>query len=159
MSKNGIVSPSEQVEDFLAHYGVKGMRWGVRKLDNGNRTKVRPKRASYDDIRSARRRQTARESAIEEARDRIKAAPKGSAAASKAGEAHQKAVSEYLNSPDRVTANRLLKGEKVALGVLAAFGGPIGVAAVGAGVGVNRRATDNIARQQARGGYEVYRKK
>ena len=26
---------SSQVDDFLAHVGVKGMRWGVRKNDNG----------------------------------------------------------------------------------------------------------------------------
>lgn len=47
---------SEEVEDFLAHYGVKGMKWGVRKADDssgyskgeyvkalGKRTKQTPK--------------------------------------------------------------------------------------------------------------------
>lgn len=33
---NTIGSPQDSVETFLAHYGVKGMKWGVRKRSDGD---------------------------------------------------------------------------------------------------------------------------
>lgn len=41
-----------EVDDFLAHYGVKGMRWGVRR-DSGGSKKGRTKKE--DKIRSSRK--------------------------------------------------------------------------------------------------------
>lgn len=38
--------------DFLAHYGVKGMRWGYRKSESGGRVKSGKRTASEDFIRS-----------------------------------------------------------------------------------------------------------
>lgn len=46
------MSPSDPVEQVLEHYGVKGMKWGVRKNDSGGnrlRRLGKPKTASSED--------------------------------------------------------------------------------------------------------------
>lgn len=38
-----------EVDDFLAHYGVRGMRWGKRKGSNDKQVAVPPRAAGYTD--------------------------------------------------------------------------------------------------------------
>jgi hypothetical protein len=80
----------EEIEDFLEHFGVKGMRWGVRKP-----------RSSNADIIQARKNQARR-----------KRAGNKEARAGNATEA-QKLKDEYNTHPDKAVAELHTTGEKV----------------------------------------------
>jgi len=85
----------------LAHHGVKGQRWGVRKSH-----------PSATEIHSARKRQEARVVQLHKAKT-----PKQVSVATK----------KLNTSEDRVTAARMTLGEKVTATML---GGPIGLVVV-----------------------------
>jgi len=103
------------MEPELVHYGVKGMKWGVRKAAStrevyGARARLQVKQNEY-----ASQKRTVRKTKT----------PKG--------KANQKAKLnkmkiDFLNDPDRVTASRLSTGEKV---VATLFAGPVGIGAAG----------------------------
>jgi hypothetical protein len=40
LDESGMVAPLQTVDDFLAHFGVKGQRWGVRKDHPGETSKT-----------------------------------------------------------------------------------------------------------------------
>jgi hypothetical protein len=89
------------LEEFLSHHGVKGQKWGVRKMH-----------PTGSQIRGARRRQHAREDKISTA-----TTPKAKSAAKRAFDTHE----------DRVTAAHMTTGEKIVIGLL---GGPVGLVVV-----------------------------
>lgn len=65
----------EKTDDFLAHYGVKGMRWGVRKdrRSSGRPRRSRREEAARRDRRSAaKRRRTISEAELRQRIDRLK---------------------------------------------------------------------------------------
>lgn len=70
---DGALYHSEDLsDDFLAHYGVKGMKWGKRKARSDAKVMIREARrngASRDDIRDIKRR---RREAISEMRDQAR---------------------------------------------------------------------------------------
>ena len=116
--------PGTPAELVLAHHGVKGMQWGVRK-----------RRPSAHEIRSARVRNHERQAQfiVNDAAIRNAPNPKSRAAAVKRQQAH---VKEFNQTEDRVTAARTTRGEKAAALLLA---GPVGAAVLVAG-GSRRRA-------------------
>lgn len=89
----------------IQHFGVKGMRWGVR-----NNIGVR-KHYSGGEIRTARRSSKRTEMAVTDARLAVRAgvAPESTLAQAKLA---------HLNNPDRVTAARITKGEMVVTAIL-----------------------------------------
>lgn len=117
----------------LSHYGVKGMRWGVRK------------KYSAADIRAARSRQKGR---LDEFTTARKAHAKslstndgrkiGSTGATM--DAKRRAL---LRHPDRAVALRMTRGEKA---VTAILGGPLGVVAIG----VTSAAVKGVERKNAK---------
>lgn len=125
---------TEQVMDvdaFLAHYGVKGMKWGHRKT------------YSSADIKAARARNAKREGDLLSKAYDVSNTKKGTAARAKADKAYNKAHTDYLKNPDRATALRMTKGEKIAVAVIAAtgVGAPAAVGYTAGTVGV-RKATE-----------------
>jgi hypothetical protein len=92
---------SENVDEFLAHYGVPGMHWGHRK--SGATSTLKP---TTQQITEARARQSVRKAAY-------KSAKSGGNATSTA-----KAANAFMKSPDRVVAAHMTKGEKIATALL-----------------------------------------
>lgn len=98
------------------HHGVKGQKWGVRK-----------KSASRQEIRDATNRQAMRLQDFLDARRTAtdkRATPTQRAKAQKDA---KKFAKEFDTNEDRVTSNRLSRGQKVGLILLT---GPIGAAVV-----------------------------
>jgi len=104
------------VDDFLAHYGKKGMKWGQR------RAAKKQERAQNDlDIVNARVRQQIRAGRLNNkaAATYMTTTKKGQDAAQ---EAYARAEKKYLNHPDADTAAKLTHGEKVSERVLVGIG-------------------------------------
>lgn len=155
-----------ETDQFLEHYGVKGMKWGVRKADDsgggkssgGKKTSgVKSKIGSALDkaavrdskIDAARARQTKRETKV---KTNFKQAKADTKAFSKERRVARKvnfnAKMDLLNHPDAVTANRMKSGEIMA----ALLWDPYGANQAKVGV------ADAIARRQASGYYERKKK-
>lgn len=112
------------LEEALAHFGVKGMHWGVRRELTGRTT-------TSADIKKARQRTDVQKRQINTHALRA-IATRGSPnpkAAKKAEKDFYQAQAAYLRNPDRATALRMTAGEKAA----AAF---IGVFAPGPGTAI-----------------------
>lgn len=69
---------SSEVEDFLAHYGVKGMRWGVRKTPSARQ---QAKRKKYGGIRKKNQNAAQRAARSRRFNDRVMYATTAAAAA------------------------------------------------------------------------------
>jgi len=115
-------------EEFIAHYGKQGMRWGHRNAANGEAepTKAGKKvKVTSADITDARARQVANINKMNSAADdnALASTRKGKAATQKLIDKHWDA---YVK--DSKVANKTTRGEKVGLVVLALIGG-VGVAA------------------------------
>jgi hypothetical protein len=118
----------------LAHYGTKGMKWGVRK-----------KRSTAQEIWDAEARQESRARNINRAVDRANLA-KTPAAQKAAAKALQKAADEYNTSEDRVTAARMSRGQKAALVILTGGVGALTLPVLA----VSNRATErSVDRERA----------
>jgi hypothetical protein len=108
------------VDDFLAHYGVKGMHWGHHKAretsGSSKKSRKQTRQERNAEILNARSRQQARGRAYEEAQAEFMAARtrKGEA---KAEEVMRRMEKEYWTHPDAQTAQKLTTGEKIAVGL------------------------------------------
>lgn len=90
----------------LKHYGVQGMKWGVRK-----------KKSTADEIHAARRRQDARFRGILAEDDKVITSKSGKQSDAAAKRRAQK-IKDFETNEDRVTAARATRGEKIAAVVL-----------------------------------------
>lgn len=135
--------PDATLDEILAHHGVKGMHWGVRRSGV---------KADAYEIRSARSRLSAKANEYHQAKHNIrKAGARGSAERAMAKEKVAKLKTEFYKNPDRVTATRMTKGEKAAALIL---GAPTGFVGTAAGIAARSAISRHIEKKQARGGYD-----
>jgi len=139
----------------LEHHGVLGMRWGHRREGTaqiGRRAANRKAKESFirknpTSDRQAKAIRTARAKSQLDL-TRYTNQPRGTSKAKK-----QSLKKVYLNNPDRATALRMTRGEKVVLGLIAV--GLPGPGTVGVAVGATAQVAvrRHVERKQARGGY------
>jgi len=113
----------------LAHYGVKGMKWGVRKA------------ASTREVYGARARLQVKQNEYSGQKRAVRKAKSPTAKANQKAKLNKMKV-DFLKDPDRVTAARLSTGEKVMATLLT---GPVGIGVAGV-ASYNSRVID--ARQR-----------
>lgn len=126
---------AKSIEDALAHYGVKGMRWGVRK------------KVTAADIADARINLASKQLKVAKAQQKVKATQRGTVERAKAVAKREEAKKEFLKDPDRVNAMRFTRGETVAIALL---GGPVGLTVIASQAAQVR----TVARKQAKGAYD-----
>jgi hypothetical protein len=105
-------------EQALAHFGVKGMKWGVRNEETGGRRK-----ATSQEIMDARITTQARTSSIFEADRRVRTASTP-AEKKKALADVERLAKQLAESDDTRVANMMTSGEKAAAVLVT---GPIGL--------------------------------
>lgn len=136
------------VDDFLAHHGVLGMKWGrhkagtsgggggssssaksvaTKKIDKTNEVKPTKQKVTSAQIKEARLRQNLRaETVNQHARDLLmQTSDKGRAHAQKVLD---KSADQLINNPDAAVANRMTAGEK--------FFGTVGAGLLAVSVGM-----------------------
>lgn len=130
-------------EDFLAHYGVKGMKWGVRKAH---------KPVTSRDIKAARQRIRRQREDLADQSYRVRTARNDRERTRETKKLSEMEVS-FLKNPDRATELRMTGGEKAAAFILAV--GLPGAGTVGATVGVSARVAmrKTIEKKQFEGAY------
>jgi hypothetical protein len=129
----------DRVDDWMAHHGILGMHWGVRKSESSSpskkQTRKETRQARDKEIIAARLRQNKRVATVQKAAARtyLETTKKGQEAAEKAYERAEKIL---INNPDADTASKMTHGEKVLNGLAwGTFGaltiGSIAIAAKG----------------------------
>lgn len=128
----------------LAHYGVKGMKWGQR----ATAAQIKTARKNLKGESAAYRKDYKRY-------DKLSAnSPKKAALEKKLRERHQ----DYLKNPDRVIAARMTNGEKFGALLFGAETGPGFGVAVGT-IATTAAVSKTIAYKQAKGSYNKARDK
>lgn len=95
-----------ELEEGLAHFGVKGMKWGQRKVTYSDGAQ-----ASAKDIKSARKNVASQDKAVRKQSRKALVKRGEERAIEKAKLKEMKA--EALMNPDRVTALRMTRGETI----------------------------------------------
>jgi hypothetical protein len=133
--------------DDLQHFGVKGMKWGVRK------------QASAADIKGARKRFGRRVDDFHDAGKQLRKTTKRGSAQRAAGQKKlAKTRMSLLNDPDRATSFRMTRGEKWLIASIGAVGtvatAGAAPAVVGAGIIAGRSLASRAieAKQKQRKG-------
>lgn len=135
------MTQQEETEEFLAHYGVLGMKWGKTRA-----------RASSPDILAARRRTAAEQAKVRSAdakSARIADPQKRQEAKVEVG----KMRAAMLNNPDRVIAARMTRGEKAATLALGFVIPGVGLVPAAAAIGGFSARSRRIERKQELGKY------
>lgn len=114
--------PLGELDDYLEHYGVKGMKWGVRKAP------------SHAEIKSARK--TMRGAMKKELEG---ASLKKKASIAFLGEASGQLSREYRMMPERAVALRSTAGERLAATILAGPSGGASIVALAANTGMRKQ--------------------
>lgn len=114
---------STPADDFLAHYGVSGMKWGKRTGGSGGSSKPvgegtgKNGKVTSGDIHLARYKQGLRGRKMQEAQAEFFVA-RTNKGQDKAEKIMRKAEKAYFDNPDAKTAAKLTKGEKIATGIM-----------------------------------------
>lgn len=133
-------------EEALAHYGVKGMKWGVRNDTDKAKAAIGRSKPTTQEIHSARAKVASKQRQLNNQIDKTNLAS-GKKQTAEAKKLNDLSV-DFLKDPDRATALRLTTGEKFVLGLLA-----VGIPGVGTGVaagvaGTQRASRAGVERQQ-----------
>lgn len=124
-------------EQALAHFGVPGMKWGVRRSNSSDGTNSNPKKPpkpTTAEIKTARFNQAQRLRKTEEAHAELLVA-RGRKQTEKAEKEFLRRVSDLNNNPDFRTSQRMTTGEKVTTGILL---GVLGVSLAGPAIALAR---------------------
>jgi 2'-5' RNA ligase len=132
-----MANDGERVVAELFHHGVKGQKWGVRK-------KGKP---SSSDVTVARAKQNARAAEANRAFTKSVTA-RDKETRTQAKKDYQQLNEVFLNHPDRLTALRMTKGEKVVLGLIAVGIPGLGTAAAAGAAGGNVASRKLVERAQ-----------
>jgi hypothetical protein len=148
MTDVNVMRTNVQADDFLQHFGVKGMKWGKHTAESGSSgggsggsksdkavadkagklvnkmqtTKPTKEKVTTQQIKDARLRDEARFNDLASKTSALNLATavgKGEKAAAKAW---MDAADVYTNSPDSATAAKMTKGEKVSTALWATVG-------------------------------------
>jgi hypothetical protein len=148
MTDANVMRTNVQADDFLQHFGVKGMKWGKHTAESGSSggggggsksdkavadkagklvnkmqtTKATKEKVTTQQIKDARLRDEARFNDLASKTSALNLATavgKGEKAAAKAW---MDAADVYTNSPDSATAAKMTKGEKVSTALWATVG-------------------------------------
>lgn len=132
-------------DDALAHFGVKGMKWGRRKSTN--------------EIRVARRNVNKQELEVAKQADKVdRAKAMGKTQHTSELKKFEKMNTAFLKNPDRATAARMTNGEKFALGLITGVVAGVPGLVLAAGVaGATRARSARIAGKQEAGAYDKKR--
>ncbi len=92
------------MSDYLAHYGVKGMKWGVRRTAEELGSKLLGKK--HDDYKKAHTRKSVRSMSTQELRDRTNRlqAENQYRAAKRSNSASNRAVTSFIKTASLITA-------------------------------------------------------
>lgn len=131
----------------LTHHGTKGMKWGVRRAET---KAVRARSNARFNKKNPTGRDKANAIRMARAKTNVKYEQATKLGASKVD--REKARKAFLNNPDRATALRFTRGEKITAGVLLASG--VGTVPIIVVAGSARLARGHIEKKQARGGYK-----
>jgi len=105
------------VDEFLAHYGVKGMKWGVHntkadfKASRKQVREIRGTRHTTSEIQDSRTRQESRKKQAAFYEDKAKTAS-SAATAKKYKSLYEKAAKDFDTSDDRIIATKMTTGEQ-----------------------------------------------
>ena len=127
--------PLSELDDHLEHYGVKGMKWGVRKAEgSGGGGSTKKKAPSTQEIKKARR--TMRNAMEDELEG---ASLKKKASIAFLGEASGQLSRDYRMMPERAVALRSTAGERLAMTILAGPSGGASIVALAANTGMRKQ--------------------
>lgn len=132
----------ETPAEALAHYGVKGMKWGVTNAD----VRGAPSKAEISD---ARLRVAGKNVKYHQQRAKIKRSDVGRG--QKKDQLKDLKV-KTLSDPDRMTAMRLTRGEKAAVAIFTIVAPPVGVSIAAQRVDISRQLNKAQKQQAARTG-------
>jgi hypothetical protein len=149
------------LSEVVEHYGVKGMKWGVRRnqaaLDRAagrKRTTIKERvdksRAKTIETKDARARVASKERQLNRQVDVVNLAEAGKKQADEYLKLEKMSV-DFMKDPDRSTALRLTAGEKAAVAAIAALPGPGTATAVGM-LAVNAGQKSMVKKQRQRAG-------
>lgn len=148
----------------LTHYGVKGMRWGVRRSDAQLAKATKPKgkagkepsksKQKTNRIKQARGRSAKQEVRVQKAKAELLLAENDKQRKGAAKKLETE-YGKYVNSPDRTTAARMTRGQKAAVGAGALLATvmttPVGGAAFLAGAaGGNKYVKSRVRKDRKR---------
>lgn len=153
--------------EALEHYGIKGMKWGVRRTEEQlARARGAIKKSAKDQVdvykkgakktKAAYKKSRAKTKKIEKARgevteqrvrllgSKIMSFRPDAEKRAKAKQNHAKVKREYLTNPDRVTASMLTDGEKATAILLSVPGGLPSIAGATVALGAQELVTMGI---------------
>jgi len=125
-----VIGPEKPSLDDLAHFGVKGMKWGQRKA------------VTTSDIHDARARQASRGARVNDTATKLNLATKASDQ-KKFAKMYAQQLHELKNNPDTAVAARMTRGEKTVAIVLA---GPFAAIPIASSAANSRAIEKRIAK-------------
>lgn len=123
----------QEVDDFLAHYGVPGMKWGRRKADTGAPSKRQAKKAARkerdQDILKARLTQDVKGRKMQEAQAEFIVA-RGAKNKDKTEKVMRKLQDDFYNGDNAKMAAQATRGEKASIAIFTGAAAVLTIASI-----------------------------